>query len=481
MLAQRLTLALALVVGWAAALSGQSPRGSLLPADAQQDFDVLRRAIEEAHGGLHRFVAKPELDRRLDAHRARLSRPLSQLEFASIIAETIAELRDGHARLALDSLTASRVANARVLPLRLALEADRLVVRFNDSPTDTTVRPGMQVVSINGRGSEAIIRTLLPTVSGDGFIETGKRRRLATAFPQLYWQFVEQTDAYRVVARHADGAMVEVMLTGITERERRSIDNPVNAELIANAARLDAPAGNVALEFLEEPRLARLRVRAFGGEAFPATLDSAFRVLREQGASALILDLRGNGGGVDEYGALLLSYLVDRPFRYFDHINVKTIDPSFTTWVPRTYESLRSGTLPDTAGGYRVTTAVHPGVGEQRPAAQPFLGDVVVLIDGGSFSTTADVAAHLRSWDRAVFVGEETAGTYEGNTSGLNADVILPNSGLRFRVMMYGYWNAVTPEPGGRGIIPEHVVPARVADLLRGSDRALEVARSLLR
>ena len=92
-----------------------------------------------------------------------------------------------------------------------------------------------------------------------------------------------------------------------------------------------------------------------------------------------------------------------------------------------------------------MTTALHPEVGEQQPARQPFLGRLIVLIDGGSFSTTADVAAHLRSWRRATLVGEETGGGYEGNTSGLNALVVLPHSRLRFNVMMYGYWNAVRP------------------------------------
>jgi hypothetical protein len=97
-----------------------------------------------------------------------------------------------------------------------------------------------------------------------------------------------------------------------------------------------------------------------------------------------------------------------------------------------------------------VLPALHPGVAEQRPAADVFLGRLVVLIDDGSFSTTADVAAQLRSMGRAVFVGEETGGGYEGNTSGLNADVILPSSKLRLRITMYDYWNAVKP-PAARG------------------------------
>jgi hypothetical protein len=471
---------LALLVVHGAALSAQLARPPLSPAAAQQDFDVLRRAMEEAHGGFYRFVDKAELDRRLHEHRARLVEPISQLRFASVISKAVAEINDGHARVELDSSTAKDLADARVLPLRVALEDSRLIVRFNDSPTDTVLRPGTEVVSINGRPVESIIRELSSRVSRDGFIETGRRHRIAAGFPQLYWLFIEQTDKYTILARDTAGNRTEIALAGILERDRRSITNPVNTRLVSNLSQLDAPPGTVALDFPEKSQVARLRVRAFGGEGFPATLDSAFRVMRERRTSQLILDLRGNGGGVDEYGALLLSYLVDRPFRYFDYIKVTTIAPSFATWLPSTFESLRKGTQADRKGGFRVTPALHPGVGEQQPRSEPFLGKLIVLIDGGSFSTTADVAAHLRSWRRGVFVGEETAGTYEGNTSGLNALIVLPNSRLRFKVMMYGYWNAVEPQPGGRGVIPEHIVPVRVIDLLHGNDVPLGAALALL-
>jgi len=133
-------------------------------------------------------------------------------------------------------------------------------------------------------------------------------------------------------------------------------------------------------------------------------------------------------------------------------------------------------------GGYLVTPASHPGVAEQQPNANPFRGRVVVLIDGGTFSTAADVAAQLRSAGHAMFVGEETGGGYEGNTSGLNASIVLPNSRLRTKIMMYGYWNAVRkPEVRGRGTMPDHVVARRTADVLAGVDPQLKRALGLLR
>jgi hypothetical protein len=274
---------------------------------------------------------------------------------------------------------------------------------------------------------------------------------------------------------------VKVTLPGIVERDRRQVSNPVNATMVANFARLDGPRGNVALEFIGDSSVARLRVRAFDGQAFGPRLDSAFRALRARGTRSLVLDLRGNGGGVDLEGAMLVSYFVERPFRYFDYIHLRSIAPSFATWLPRTFESTRAGTVPDPAGGFRATSGLHRGVDEQRPAGTPFTGKVAVLIDGGTFSTAADVAAQLRSLRRATFIGEETAGGYEGNTSGLNASIVLPNSKLRLRIMMYDYWNAVKPPAvRGRGTIPDHVVLRRVSDVLRGVDPAMERALSVL-
>ena len=456
-------------------------KSDLQPAQMQQDLGVLRRALDEAHGGLHRFSTKAELDKQFLTARLKLDRPMPALAFISVVSEALTIVRDGHMRLEYDDATVAALATARLLPLRVVSEAGRIIVAYNDATGDETVRPGMELLTINGRTIAEITPLILARLSGDGFIETGKTWRMARAFAENYWLFVDQSPTFAVTARAPGGRTVTASLDGVTTVDRMKSVNPMNAVMAANLAKLDGPRDAVSLQFPRGDDVGLLRIRTFNGETFPASVAAAFSTLRARAASALILDLRGNGGGVDEYGALLVSYFVAAPFRYFDHIKVTTIRPSFATWKASTFEDLKNGTQPAPGGGFLVLPQLHPGVAEQKPAATPFLGRVSILIDGGTFSTAADVCAQLRSRTKAIFIGEETGGGFEGNTSGLNAQIVLPNSRLKLKIQMYGYWNAVSGGQPGRGTMPDLAVVRSVEDVLAGNDppvdRAVAIAR----
>ena len=182
------------------------------PAQLQQDFDVLKRALEEAHGGLYRYTPKAELDKAFAASRTRLDRPMSPLEFGALLSEALAAIRDGHTRLEYDEATTKALSSARLLPLRAVHERGRLVVVGNDSSTDRSIRPGMELVSVNGRAAEAIIGALVSKMPADGFIETGKAWRLARGLATNYWLYVEQTSTFTVTARDGSGRTVSASL-----------------------------------------------------------------------------------------------------------------------------------------------------------------------------------------------------------------------------------------------------------------------------
>src|SRR5262249_38532706 len=173
--------------------------------------------------------------------------------------------------------------------------------------------------------------------------------------------------------------------------------------------------------------VAEIRIRGFGGNDYPKWMEDTFKMLSEKGTKSLIIDLRGNGGSADMYGAMLESYLTTKTFRYFDHIDVITINPSFkeySDWRGDEAKLLERMT-PNPSGGYLVNQKGHPGVVEQPPGKYPFMRKVFVLIDGGTFSTAADFCAVTHHLKRATFIGEETGGGDFGKNSGMSGDATL--------------------------------------------------------
>jgi hypothetical protein len=341
----------------------------------------------------------------------------------------------------------------------------------------------MQVLSINGHDVKDVLARIGPLESADGDIQVGKRMHIPNSFAMYYWALVEKTDTFTVRAKDQDGKIVTAKLAGVSRNDWAKNHNPVNAALLANFAKYNWGEGNLALRFLDDPKIAEMRIRYFVGDDFPKWTADTFKTLHEKGTQSLIIDLRNDGGGEDKYGALLISYLTDKPFRYFDHISMRSISPTIKDnidWPAEGDRILREGTTPDPAGGYLVSAKLHPGVAEQSPAATPFLGKVFVLTDGGTFSTAADFCAIAHHLKRATFIGEETGGGYQGNNSGLEPSLKLPNSQFKVRLPMYEYFNAVgADEFPRRGTIPDHRVEMKVADLLAGRDAGLDLAVKL--
>ena len=134
---------------------------------------------------------------------------------------------------------------------------------------------------------------------------------------------------------------------------------------------------------------------------------------------------------------------------------------------------------PDPNGGWLMTEK-YPIIGVQKPSENHFDGTVYVLIDGGSFSATAEFAATADFYKRATFIGEETGGAAEGDTGG-DIGPTLPESHLHPRVPGEAYFSVVDKSNRRRGTLPKHAVMQTIDDLARGRDTVLEFTRELIR
>jgi C-terminal processing protease CtpA/Prc len=200
----------------------------------------------------------------------------------------------------------------------------------------------------------------------------------------------------------------------------------------------------------------------------------SFDAMSKKQTKTLILDLRNNPGGQDELGKRLLSYLLDKSFKYYEELVVNAREFSFQEYV-------KLPAIPEDAvevradGKFRVNS---PSVyGEQQPSEPTFKGKVMILMNGDSFSATAEFLSIANFHKRAEFIGEESGGAYDGNASGVVPALTLPNTKLIVYLPLVSYYMAVKGHKAtGHGVIPDHPVRYRIEELLEGTDKELDLA-----
>src|SRR6185369_5091903 len=62
----------------------------------QEDFQIMRHALEQAHGGIYRYTSKREMDRAFERAYRRVDHPMTELDFWRLLAPVIAQIKCGH-------------------------------------------------------------------------------------------------------------------------------------------------------------------------------------------------------------------------------------------------------------------------------------------------------------------------------------------------------------------------------------------------
>lgn len=423
----------------------------LSPAQMEEDLFAVSEAFVSLHAGRLRYSTEEEFDEAFGEALFAAGEERTPLEFFRIVSRVVASVRCGHTGVRLGGQIQRDVQDAAgLLPFDVLLDGERAwILRSYCDP----LTAGAEIASINGHSIPEIRATAFSMMSGDGFIETGKERNLERAFSRLYVLLVQAPEevgaGYEV---QLVGAEEPVKVTGLTPAEFAERQPP----------RPQRPLMEVTL--LPEQDLGILMVSQFGDrtgeDSFPDQLEASFERINESGVGHVVVDLRGNGGGNDNYGAQLVSYMATRTFEYFERIEV-TAD----------YDDVGGIIEKD---GMRLVTE-HRSLSPWEPAEHRFRGKVYLFEDGWTFSTAADVATVAHFNDFATLVGEESGGGYDGNTSGNSTRVLLPNSGLSVGCPMWMYTTAnVGHDYPGRGAIPHQRVRPTVDDALAGRDVELE-------
>ncbi len=460
----------------------QSAGGRVSREGAREDVRLARHALEEAHAGLTRYTSKEKLDDVFDRAERSIAGPMTAFDLYRVLAPAVAAIKCGHTGVSLpDEAWQPYARSEPLLPVLMRVVGGRAFI-LRDLSERGGALAGMEVRSIDGVPFERVFQVVSTATPGDGDVPTSRARAVGNWWFNARLPFLLGLRApYTLGLR--DPATKRAEEVRVEGRTFEALD----AEWKARFPQDRPPRERCEFELLDGGSVARMRIGGFGvftddsGKVKTADfIAGAFARMHENNTKSLVLDLRGNGGGEDELGKLLLSYLVDAPFAYYQDLVANALTFDFTKYmdtpggIPSEYFERRAD------GKYHCVG--HPNWGTQKPSDPRFAGKLVILVDGGSFSTTSEFLSHVHDRGLAVFVGEESAGGYYGNTSGFNLTLTLPNSKLKVRIPTMAYYMAVKrSKHAARGVMPDMPISPTIADLLAGRDPALDAALRLAR
>lgn len=424
-LSLRLASVVALGLLMPGASYGQSPRRSFQPLELRHDLDRLEKALRTMHPAMFMYATPERFERCFDSLRAVVRHPLTEQEFLSAIASLYPLLGDGHT-LFLPSRADAAHEN-RYIPLRLHWADDRLRIVENGS-NDDRLFPGAEIIAINGVPSAAVMDTLLMRQIRDGHNSTYPIWILNNYFKAYYRFSFGEPDSFRLQVRSSGGDEL-IVVQALTA-------DSIRANVTRQALEAHQPEERAFGLHYELDSIAVLTIPSFERGSLTAEgLDRVFEELRARRTRRLIIDLRGNQGGEPKLAKRLLAHLLNGPFTL-----------------------VRKG----------------PTSGEAKPRSPVFGGDLVALMDGGSFSATGMVLSCLERHGRATFIGEEAGGN-RTVLSGSPKRIVLPRTRIECHISTR-LWQLVDGPNDGHGVMPTIAIHPRIEDLITGRDPVMEAA-----
>lgn len=309
-------------------------------------------------------------------------------------------------------------------------------------------RLGVQFSFVAGRG--LVVERVFPGTPADA---AGLRRG----------DVIVAVDGMRLAERRgladASGTLAEAIAAGpvqlLVERRRSRFDVEVEGDTVLFGDVAAVPYGTML-----DPFTGYLAVPTFNAPGVGVAAHRALADLRERGAVALVLDLRGNQGGRLVEAGLLLGAFVSGPW-------AEAVARGEVAWRGTT----------ERIGDDLVSLLVRPSeevlgaARTSRPVA--WREPLVVLVDAGTVSAGEVVALALQDHGRAAVVGVPTS----GNVEAVQGFSLMDGSRVLLAVAdMRGAHGLVYAD----GVIPDVVARSERADLARGLDLPLVEARRLL-
>ena len=392
----------------------------LTPAQLKEDLRVFVDTIRNGHPDIAYSVAPADLDRALASLERDLDRPLTRDEAWQRFARINPVIADAHCGVFFDepgkAVKAHLAGGGGLFPFEVHIDADDnlfIAARLGGEPTPLA---RTRITRIDGVDSRRVVRKLLALVHGD--TPAFRARLLAERWYFYYWKMYGAPERYDLALDRRDA--------------RRRVE-PAGRVLPQSLATRESFEQTYRFELLPD-RTAWLTANSFAwpdADRWFAFADDAFGQMRRAGTRRLIIDVRNNGGGNDDFWMRgLLRHIADKPYRWASTYRKRVMEA----------DPAKGEAVGDVVDG-EIARRIEP----ERDDPLRFDGEVVVLVGPGTYSSSVLFANVVQDYGFGKVAGAR-GGIVRSRQSGGTRDTTLPHSGL-----VAGWPRFILDRPAGAG------------------------------
>ena len=460
-------------------ISGETKKYEI--AQLQFDFKILKEALIKIHPGLFWYQTESQFEERCKHVYNEIKSPMTETDFYKLVRPLVGDVKCGHTTIWFSKPTLSYYADSiKFVPINVEI-MNHKVYLTKEYSGNKNVALGAEITAINGKKMESVLKDMEIFSIKDGENMQAAEYRQKWMFPFAFVLLYGDTATYQIDFMETSGRKSTIILNGMTDK---AADKLRMAEM-----KKSPPLSPFRYKQIDSLSTAILTIDQFQGKKISKFLKTSYGHLERANIENLVIDVRRNGGGDDEFGALLYSYIAKEQFNYYDHLEITIDNPTDTIFKygelePFIAKGFKRHQFQDKNNGFLdLEPSLHPNLKNApfQPKKNGFQKNVYILIGEECFSATTEFCAIVHANKRATFIGRETGGCYCGNTSYSMFNLTLPNSGLRAFIPLVRYYMAVKTCPFGRGIQPDYPVEKSILNMVNNKDAELDFTLNLIK